>query len=265
MFLHMVKVCNSVQMFLRNTQANQSNPRDIALLLLSFLITSLRIAQYANIYLEIMSEEDPNTPNVPKLVDPLKADSEPNSSTPADPAPIESTPVDSARSDSTLADPPPSNPPQDDASPAIHGSVSLIISNTPVPDSANWQHVVVALSPMKQEQIMQGIGRTHSEESRLSTWSVVGNALSTALLSTSAGLYVQSRMKLHRKDFLLFTRTRTNAAREDGSGGILEIDFSNKLQGSTWQGHWQHARPSITHFVKQCESRREPILMFTLY
>ncbi|OIW34376.1 hypothetical protein CONLIGDRAFT_2179 [Coniochaeta ligniaria NRRL 30616] len=129
-------------------------------------------------------------------------------------------------------------------------SVSLILSNTPLPNPASWEHVVVSLSSRKQEQIMDGIGRSHSEESPFSTWSIVGEALSMALLSESAGLYVQSTLKLHRKDFLLFTRK--GAAHEDGTAGILEVDFLQKLKGDEWQGHWQEARPTLAHFVRDC-------------
>lgn len=138
--------------------------------------------------------------------------------------------------------------------PENHESISLVVSNIPIPDIASWEHVVVALSPRKQEQIMNGMGRLHSEECRVSTWLVVRDALSTALFSDPAGLYVQSSMELHRKDFLLFTRT--NASRKDGTGGVLEVDFSNKLQGATWQGHWQEARPALACFVRDCESQQ---------
>ncbi|KAI1506408.1 hypothetical protein F5X99DRAFT_2063 [Biscogniauxia marginata] len=127
-------------------------------------------------------------------------------------------------------------------------SVSLVLSDAPLPNPASWEHVVVSLSSRQQEQIMNGIGRSHSDESPFSTWSVIGEALSMALLSESAGLYVQSTMKLHRKDFLLFARTK--AAREDGTGGIIEVEFLQKLKGAEWQGHWQEARPTLAHFVR---------------
>ena len=98
---------------------------------------------------------------------------------------------------------------------------------------------------------MDGLGRLHSEESRFSTWSVIGEAVSRALLSESAGLYLQSAMKLHHKDFLLFTRTE--ATRDDATAGILEVDFVQKIKGAEWQGHWQEARPTLAHFVRNCE------------
>lgn len=139
------------------------------------------------------------------------------------------------------------------SSPESTHPVSLVFPETPVPNPATWKHVVLSLSPRKQEQIMDGVGRSHSEEFRFSTWSVVGEALSQALLSESAGLYVQSTLKLHRKDFLLFTRTK-EAAPEDGTaGGIIEVDFVQRLKNDEWQGHWQEARPTLVHFVRQCE------------
>ena len=98
---------------------------------------------------------------------------------------------------------------------------------------------------------MESIGRLHSEESCFSTWSVVGEALSNALLPEPDGLYLQSTTKIHRKDFLLFTRK--NDARADGTRGILEIDFTQKLEEAKWQCHWQQARPQFVHVVKTCK------------
>jgi hypothetical protein len=141
--------------------------------------------------------------------------------------------------------------PSPNLSPENQSSAPEIIPNTPIPDPASWEHIVIALSPQKQEQLLKGVEHRQSEVSHLSTWSIIGNALSTALLSTPAGLYVQSSMKLHRKDFLLLTRT--DATRKDGTGGILEMHISNKLPGAAWQGHWQEARPTIAHFVRQSQ------------
>jgi hypothetical protein len=61
-------------------------------------------------------------------------------------------------------------------------------------------------------------------------------------------------MELHRKDFLLFTCT--DAARKNGTGGILEMHISNDLPGAAWQGHWQEARPAIAHFVREKKQAR---------
>ena len=60
---------------------------------------------------------------------------------------------------------------------------------------------------------MEGIGHLHSEESRFSTWNVVGEALSNALLSEPDGLYVQSTTKIHRKVFLLYTKKKKKKGR----------------------------------------------------
>ena len=139
--------------------------------------------------------------------------------------------------------------PSANPSPENQSSAPQIIPNTPLPDPASWEHVVIALSPQKQEQLMKGIEHVESEEPRLSTWPIIARAISTALLSTPSGLYVQSSMQLHRKDFLLFTRT--DSKRRDGTGGILEMHISNNHQGATWQGHWQQARPTIAHFLKE--------------
>ncbi|PTB70922.1 hypothetical protein BBK36DRAFT_782 [Trichoderma citrinoviride] len=134
------------------------------------------------------------------------------------------------------------------SSPATSHSVSLILSDVLPPNPGSWKHAVVSLSSRKQEHIMDGLGRLHSEESRFSTWSVIGEAVSRALLSESAGLYLQSAMKLHHKDFLLFTRTA--ATGDDATAGILEVDFVQKIKGAEWQGHWQEARPTLAHFVR---------------
>lgn len=129
-------------------------------------------------------------------------------------------------------------------------AITLIL-NMPLPDLADWEHIVVYLSLWKQEQIMEGIGRVHSEESHFSTWIVVGEGLSNALLSEPDGLYVQSATKIHRKDFLLYTRKRD--ARADGTRGNLEIDFTQRLETTKWQCHWRKARPQFVHVVKTCE------------
>lgn len=132
-------------------------------------------------------------------------------------------------------------------------SVTLVLSNAPPPDPESWEHVVVSLSSRKQDQIMSSVRRSHSEASPFGTWSVIGEALSTVLLAVSAGLYMQSTMKVHNKDFLLFKQTKT--ASEEGTKGIIEVDFTQKLESSRWQGHWQIARPTLAHFVKNSESR----------
>ena len=101
---------------------------------------------------------------------------------------------------------------------------------------------------------MEGIGHLHSEESRFSTWNVVGEALSNALLSEPDGLYVQSTTKIHRKVFLLYTKKKKKKdARADGTRGILEVDFTQKLEATKWQGYWQKARPQFVHVEKTCK------------
>ncbi|KAM3516475.1 hypothetical protein NHJ13051_009877 [Beauveria bassiana] len=142
------------------------------------------------------------------------------------------------------------NAPSHDASPPeACDPITLILSNASLPDPASWEHVLVALSSSKQDQIMRGIGRSHSEASRFSTWSVIGESLSMALISESAALYMQLTMTLHRKDFLLFKRK--TAANTTGTAGIIEVDFTQKLEATRWQGHWQNARPTLAHFVRQ--------------
>ncbi|KAI9904995.1 hypothetical protein N3K66_001524 [Trichothecium roseum] len=166
---------------------------------------------------------------------------------------------------------PPNPSPKKKQSSATAPSPPEIIPNTPLPDPASWEHVVVALSAKKQGQLLKGTGHDDNAGQQpglppyLSAWPIIAKALSAALLSRSDGLYVQSSMEVHRKDFLLFTRT--DAVRKDGTGGILEMHIANTLPAAapasdsdaaaaaaaapSWQGHWQEARPTIVHFVKQ--------------
>lgn len=129
-------------------------------------------------------------------------------------------------------------------------SLSLRFSNYILPDPATWEHVIVSLSSRKQRQIMEGLGGSHSEASRFATWSVVGRALSISLLSEEDGLYIQSTTRILRRDFLLFART--NAAGEDGTRGIIEVDFTQRHEPAQWQTHWQKARPQLARHVKTC-------------
>ncbi|KAI0437125.1 hypothetical protein F4803DRAFT_556305 [Xylaria telfairii] len=140
-----------------------------------------------------------------------------------------------------------------DSSPEASHPVLLVFPDIPLPNPACWRHVVVSLSSRKQQQIMESIGHSHSEESLFSTWSIIGEALSMALLSQSAGFYVQTHMKLRRKDFLLFTRTEATC--EDGTAGILEVNFVQKLKGAEWQGHWQEAPSTLANLVRNSLNR----------
>ena len=164
----------------------------------------------------------------------------------------------------------PSNPSPEKKQSSAAATAPHIIPNTPLPDPASWEHVVVALSTKKQGQLLKGTGHDDNAGQQpglppyLSAWPIIAKALSVALLSRPDGLYVQSGMEVHRKDFLLFTRT--DAVRKDGTGGILEMHIANTLPAAapvsasdaadaatlpSWQGHWQEARPTIVHFVKQ--------------
>jgi hypothetical protein len=129
-------------------------------------------------------------------------------------------------------------------------SLSLRFSNHLLPDPATWEHIVVSLSSRKQRQIMEGLGGSHSEASRFATWSVVGRALSACLLSDEDGLYIQSTTRILRRDFLLFARTEGTG--EGGTRGIIEVDFTQRLEPALWQTHWQRARPRLARHVKTC-------------
>lgn len=157
--------------------------------------------------------------------------------------------------------------------PLPHRPLSVTFSKTPIPNPASWKHVVVSLSPRKQQQIMAGIGRLHSVDSPFPTWSVVGEALSTALLFESAGLHVVFSMKLHQKDVLLFTRNNSpgmstgagaSSAALEKTGRILDVDFVKRLEGAVWEAHWQEARPTLAHFVRGCACIHFNIKMLSL-
>lgn len=142
-----------------------------------------------------------------------------------------------------------------------HPALSVTFSNDQLPSAASWKHLVTSLSSQQQQQIMDGIGRLHSEESPFPTWFAVGEALSTALLSDPSSVNVQSSMKLDEKDYVLFTRnanslgSSTSANASGAPGGtklILEVELLQKLEGGVWQAHWQEARPTMAQFVKMC-------------
>jgi hypothetical protein len=62
-------------------------------------------------------------------------------------------------------------------SPKNQSPAPQIIPNTPLPDPASWEHIVIALSPQKQAQLLKGIEHTLSERPQLSTWPIIANAL----------------------------------------------------------------------------------------
>lgn len=82
---------------------------------------------------------------------------------------------------------------------------------------------------------MEGIGRSHSPETCFSTWATIGETLSNTLLSEPDALYIHSTTQVMRKDFLLFTLKKNVAG--DGTRGIIEVDFTQKLAANRWEGH----------------------------
>ncbi|CAG9937693.1 unnamed protein product [Clonostachys rosea f. rosea IK726] len=108
-------------------------------------------------------------------------------------------------------------------------SISLKFTNNSLPNPTDWQHIVLSFKPTKLEKIMKSVGKSHSEETRSQTWSVVGEALSNSLLSAPAGVYMQMTTVLFGKDYFLFTRRGNKRA--DGAGGILEVKIKQKHEG----------------------------------
>jgi hypothetical protein len=130
-------------------------------------------------------------------------------------------------------------------------SISLKFTNNSLPNPTDWQHIVLSFKPTKLEKIMKSVGKSHSEETRSQTWSVVGEALSNSLLSAPAGVYMQMTTVLFGKDYFLFTRRGNKRA--DGAGGILEVKIKQKHEGSEWEARWRVARPHVTNYVRNCE------------
>ncbi|CAG9972039.1 unnamed protein product [Clonostachys byssicola] len=132
-------------------------------------------------------------------------------------------------------------------------SISLKFTNNSLPNPADWEHIVLSFKPTKLEKIMESVGKSHTEQTRSQTWSVVGEALSNSLLSAPDGVYMQMTAVLFGKDYFLFTRRGIKPA--DGEGGILEVKIKQKHEGSEWEARWRVARPHVTHYVRNLLAR----------
>ncbi|CAH0049216.1 unnamed protein product [Clonostachys solani] len=132
-------------------------------------------------------------------------------------------------------------------------SISLKFTNDSLPNPTEWEHIVLSFRPKKLETIMKSVGKSHSEETRSQTWSVLGDALSNSLLSAPAGVYMQMTAALFGKDYFLFTRRGNKRA--DGTGGILEVRIKQKREGGEWEARWKEARPQVTNYVKNLLAR----------
>ncbi|CAH0026941.1 unnamed protein product [Clonostachys rhizophaga] len=132
-------------------------------------------------------------------------------------------------------------------------SVSLKFTNKSLPNPTDWEHIILSFRPIKLEKIMKSVGKSHSEETRSQTWSVVGEALSNSLLYALAGVYMQMTTVLFGKQYFLFIRR--GIKRADGTGGILEVKIKQQHEGSEWEARWRVARPHVTNYVRNLLAR----------
>lgn len=125
-------------------------------------------------------------------------------------------------------------------------------------DDRQRYYIVVAVSQRKQRKLMEAIGRMHSQNQPLPTWTVVCQTISNPLFIQPDCLRLKSSMELHQRDYLLFEQTSTdepvdNPAMVPALERILEVDVGTQLDRMTWLGYWKPARRPVADLVQNCE------------